>query len=400
MLFEVRSVSSANEILVDLIDARDASDARAQIEARGCMVTSIGQQSVWKQKDYQQKSSIRKHGALTLFSQELLALLTAGLTIVEALEALLEKEQSSGTHALLSRLLTGLREGKRFSSVLAEQTDVFPPLFVGMIHTAEGTSDLPRSLARYIEYDQRLEIVRNKVISSSIYPLILLCVGGTVSFFLIGYVVPKFSEVYQDTGRSLPLMSQLLLEWGQFVSKHTLSILLSTFLIIGATITGMYRQYLNGNLRRLIHKVPKIGERVKIYELSRLYLTLGMLLEGGVTITSALGTARNMMSDEMREQISCAIKEIESGSPLSITFERYKLATPISLRMLRVGERSGELGLMLTQSAAFYDNEINRWIDHFTRAFEPILMAVIGLIVGTIVVLLYMPIFDLAGSLS
>lgn len=400
MLFEVRSVSSANEILVDLIDARDASDARAQIEARGCMVTSVGQQSVWKQKDHQQKSSIRKHGALTLFSQELLALLTAGLTIVEALEALLEKEQNSATHALLSRLLTGLREGKRFSSVLAEQTDVFPPLFVGMIHTAEGTSDLPRSLARYIEYDQRLEIVRNKVISSSIYPLILLCVGGTVSFFLIGYVVPKFSEVYQDTGRSLPLMSQLLLEWGQFVSKHTLSILLSTFLIIGATITGMYHQYLNGNLRRLIHKVPKIGERVKIYELSRLYLTLGMLLEGGVTITSALETARNMMSDEMREQISCAIKEIESGSPLSIAFERYKLATPISLRMLRVGERSGELGLMLTQSAAFYDNEINRWIDHFTRAFEPILMAVIGLIVGTIVVLLYMPIFDLAGSLS
>jgi len=335
-----------------------------------------------------------------LFSQELLALLTAGLSIVEGLEALLEKEANDGTRSILTRLLSGLREGKRFSQVLAEQPELFPPLYVGIVKAAEGTSDLPRSLTRFIDYQQRIDAVRSKVISAAIYPVILLVVGGGVALFLIAYVVPKFAEVYQGAGRDMPWMSQVMLDWGQFAATHTSGLLGSIAVALILLILSVRHALAQGGFARLVARIPGIGERVRIYELSRLYLTLGMLLEGGIPIVSAMETVQGMVSANIKSSLQSATTTIQSGAQLSNAFENSRLTTPISLRMLRVGERSGELGSMLTQSASFYDGEITRWIDRFTRTFEPILMAVIGVIVGGIVVLLYMPIFDLAGSLS
>ena len=125
-----------------------------------------------------------------------------------------------------------------------------------------------------------------------------------------------------------------------------------------------------------------------------------MLAEGGITIVQAISTVQAMVSPRMQASLQQARADVEAGQPLSSAFERHQLTTPISLRMLRVGERTGDMGPMLTQSAAFYDGEISRWIERFTRTFEPLLMAAIGLVVGAIVILLYMPIFDLAGDIS
>jgi general secretion pathway protein F len=125
-----------------------------------------------------------------------------------------------------------------------------------------------------------------------------------------------------------------------------------------------------------------------------------MLLEGGISIVAAIDTVQDMVTVPLRANLVAAKQKIQSGLALSSAFDAHGLSTPISLRMLRVGERSGELGQMLTQSATFYDGEISRWIERFMRMFEPLLMTGIGLIVGVIVVLLYMPIFDLAGGMT
>ncbi|HEX8612581.1 MAG TPA: type II secretion system F family protein [Telluria sp.] len=395
MQFAVRTLAPDLSISSQVVDAQDEADARRQCEARGLFVSAV--------EPVRAAGLRRSRGAslsLVLFSQELLALLTAGLGIVEALEALLEKETSVSTRNVLERLLGGLREGKRFSSVLADQPDLFSPLYIGIVRAAEGTSDLPRSLARYIDYQQRIDVVRSKIVSAAIYPVILLLVGGGVSMFLITYVVPRFAEVYQGAGRNLPWMSQMLLGWGQFASSHTTLLLGGLAALVACLVLLWRRLTRNGGLARLVTRLPGIGERVRIYELSRLYLTLGMLSEGGITIVNAIDTVQAMVSTSMRASLAAARTSIESGLPLSSAFEANSLTTPISLRMLRVGERTGDMGPMLTQSAAFYDGEISRWIDRFTRTFEPLLMAAIGLVVGAIVVLLYMPIFDLAGDMS
>jgi general secretion pathway protein F len=391
MQYEVRALTADSVVAQLSVDALDEADARRQVEARGLFVSAI-----------RRRGGARTGGgiSLVLFSQELLALLSAGLGVVEALEALLEKETSPALANVLGRLLAGLREGKRFSSVLAEQGDRFPPLYIGIVKAAEGTSDLPRSLSRYIDYQQRIDAVRSKIVSAAIYPMILLLVGGGVSGFLITYVVPRFAEVYQGAGRNLPFMSRLLLSWGQFAANHTALLLAGLGALAAVLVLGARHVLARGGIAGVLARLPGLGERVRIYELSRLYLTLGMLTEGGIPIVHAIDTVQAMVSPAVRAGLQQARAAVESGLPLSSAFAANGLTTPISLRMLRVGERTGDMGPMLTQSAAFYDGEISRWIDRFTRTFEPLLMAAIGLVVGAIVVLLYMPIFDLAGDMS
>lgn len=394
MQFAVRSLAPDLSITRVVVDALNEADARQQVEARGLFVSEI-------EADYSPGLS-RQRGKLSvlLFSQELLALLTAGLGIVEGLDALLGKELNTASRDILERLLANLRDGKRFSSALAGYPELFPPLYVGMVRAAEETSDLPRALARYIEYQQRIDVIRAKIVSASIYPVVLLCVGGTVTVFLIAYVVPRFAVVYQGTGRTLPWLSEMMLDWGQFAATHGTAF---ATVVAGATVAiviAVRRQARRGAIGRLLSRLPGIGQRVRLHELSRLYLTLGMLNEGGVTIINAIETVESMVSASLRESLAAARSAIRGGTSLSEAFEANGLITPISLRMLRVGERTGEMGKMLTQSATFYDGEISRWVDRFTRTFEPLLMAAIGLVVGAIVILLYMPIFDLAGDMQ
>jgi len=242
--------------------------------------------------------------------------------------------------------------------------------------------------------------LRSRMISAAIYPAILLVVGAAVTLFLMAYVVPRFAGVYQGSGRALPWLSQLLLDWGEFAGQHAGAVL---GVLVALALAGVW--WLRGVLRSgrwiaVLTRLPGVGERVRIIELSRLYLTTGMLLEGGIPILTALDVVGDAVSPTTRNALADARRIIADGGPLSQAFEHSGLATPIALRMLRVGERSGQMGAMLTRSALFYEGESARWMERFSKVFEPALMTAIGLLVGLIVVLLYLPIFDLAGSLQ
>ncbi len=399
MRFQVRALSPDNLIETHTVDAADADEAGRLLQQQRLQPLSIkaaGGVGATGSAGWSGRSTF----SLLLFSAELLALLEAGLSLVEAFEALLEKESSPVSRAVLGRLTGDLREGLRFSAALARQPDVFPPLYVGIVRAAEGTSDLPRALSRYIDYQTRLDTVRNRMVSAAIYPAILLVVGGGVTFFLMGYVVPRFSGVYQGSGRPLPWLSQLLLDWGQFVGQHA-GLVFGCLLAVALGVGYWLRRFVrSGRWIVFLTRLPGIGERVRIIELSRLYLTTGMLLEGGIPILTALDIVGNAVSPTTREALLAARRIISDGGTLSQAFDSSRLATPIALRMLRVGERSGQMGAMLTRSALFYEGESARWIERFTKVFEPVLMTAIGLLVGLIVILLYMPIFDLAGTLQ
>ena len=359
MQYDVRALSPDNLMSQFIVDAHDEADARRQVVARGLCATSVKPAGRSIKNAFSQKNTGSRL-SLVLFSQELLALLTAGLSIVECLEALLEKEASDASRSILTRLLSGLREGKRFSAVLSEQSDLFPPLYIGIVKAAEGTSDLPRSLTRYIDYQQRIDIVRAKIISAAIYPMILLLVGGGVSLFLIGYVVPRFAEVYKGAGRDLPWLSKVLLDWGQFAGAHT-TMMVSSIIVGLLLIVATVRHFLSsGGMARLIYRLPGIGERARIYELSRLYLTLGMLLEGGISIVPAMETVHGMVSANIKQGLRKATESIQSGTPLSSAFEANQLTTPISLRMFNI--RTPCLGISAANSPAKVPRSLCRHI--------------------------------------
>jgi general secretion pathway protein F len=397
MQFEVRALSSDNRLQTLLIDAADTAAARKAVEARQLRVVSL---KLRRSAAGGGSRSGRGTFSLVMFSQELLALLEAGLSLVEALEGLIEKENAPVPRAVMEALNSRIREGAKLSDAVALQPEHFPQLFVGIVRAAERTSDLPQALRRYIDYQTRLDSVRSRIISATIYPSVLFTVGGLVAIFLMTYVVPKFAAVYKDSGRDMPWMSKLLLSWGELLGNHTTLVVSALLVLIAAAVFTVRKYNREGRWAQLARKIPGISERAHILELSRLYLTMGMLLEGGIPVVMTLDMVESAVSAETRVRLQRARAEISNGEPLSTGFENNELTTPIALRMLRVGERSGQLGTMLMRSAQFYEGESSRWIERFSKVFEPVMMAIIGVVIGVIIVLLYMPIFDLAGSLQ
>ena len=237
--------------------------------------------------------------------------------MIEALDVLIDKEPVGTARSVLTRLAAHVGEGQRLSSALAQQPDVFPPLFVGIVQSAESTSDLPRAVARYIGYETRLDALRSKVVSATIYPAILMVVGGGVAAFLLGYVVPRFATVFQGSRHPLPWATQQLLDWGQFAGAHTVPLLVGALAVVGTIAWWALRHIRSGAWWQLLSVIPGTRPRLELLELSRLYLTLGMLLEGGLPITNALDLARSVLPAGRRLQVDGVKRHIEQGGSLS-----------------------------------------------------------------------------------
>jgi general secretion pathway protein F len=370
MKFEVRALKSGAVVSLEL-DTPTIEDARRLATEQELEVLSVTRRHTpWAR---------RRKFDLSLFSEELAELLDA----------------SSDIH---QELLRAMREGHAFSVALEKMPDAFPALYVGLIRAAEKTSDLKGALQRYLEYSGRLDGLRNKIVSALIYPAILLTVGGGVVVFLLTFVVPRFSSVYRGTGKQLPLMSQLLLDWGAFASAHARELGLAALVLLAAGAALLFRAHRQGTLERLIGLLPGVRQRVHLFRLSRLYLTVGTLLNGGMPFVQALTLAQGVVGGSHRTQLLATIASLRQGASISASLEQHQLTTAVSSHLLRAGEGTGRMGDLFIRAGRYHDHELGRWVERFSKSFEPILMAVIGIVIGGIVILLYMPIFDLAGS--
>jgi general secretion pathway protein F len=392
MRFELTTIAPAGTVERIHFQAPDQSTAVRQLEVRGHTVLSVR-----ASRSFGVAWPGSERFPVSLFSQELRVLLTAGLPLVEALDTLAQKERSDGSRAVLERLSAVLREGLTLSTAMQEFPHVFSPLYVAMVRTSERTSDLSSALERYVAYDAQLEAIRKRVANASIYPLLLVAVGGLVSLFLLLYVVPRFAHIYAERGGDLPLFSRLLLNFGQAMNAHGALAVAAFIALVSATVF-LGRRY-RTQLADAFWRLPAIGERLKVYQLARFYRTVGMLLRGGMPLVPALDMGGELLHPLLRIRLVAASRAISEGNGVSKSMDASGLTTPVALRMLAVGEKSGDMGAMLEHIAGFHDEELARWVDWFTRLFEPILMALIGLAVGIIVILMYMPIFELAGNL-
>ncbi len=396
MRFQLKAVSPEGRVESLDLHGMDEASAVQQAESRGYTVLAVhrggGLNLPWR--------GGAERFPLVLFSQELLVLLQAGLPLVEAIETLAERERRSEFRALLERICATVRQGSTLSAALEQSAQAFPPLYVATVRASEKTSDLAPALARFVGYQNQLDAIRKRLVNASIYPMLLLGVGGIVTLFLLVYVVPRFSHIYEERGVNLPLFSRLLVAWGRLIEGNGV---LALGLIAAAVVGALYALRdigVRSRIEALLWRAPGIGERLKLYQLARFYRTIGMLIRGGMPLVPALQMGRELLHPILRDRLGAASRAISEGRTVSASMEENGLTTAVALRMLAVGEQSGNMGEMMDKIAAFHDEEISRWVDWFTRMFEPILMAVIGLVIGGIVVLMYMPIFELAGSLQ
>ncbi len=396
MRFELKGITLDGR--VDRLDlqAIDETSARDQAASLGYSVLAIHPRvdisTLWQ-----------RHGErfpVLLFSQELLVLLNAGLPLVVAIEALTEKERHPSVRTVLERIAGALRQGLSLSAALELLPGTFGALYIATVRASERTSDLGPALVRYVAYQSQVDAIRKRLINASIYPALLIFAGGIVSLFLLLYVVPRFGKIYAERGTDLPWTSKLLLYWGQAVEGNAL-LVTGTLAALGMALWYVLRlPQVRAGFESLLWRLPVIGEHMKVYQLARFYRTIGMLLRGGMPLVAALDMGAELLHPVLRERLARASLAISEGRTVSESMEINGLTTPIALRLLSVGEQSGNMGEMMDRTALFHDEEISRWVDWFTRLFEPILMGMIGIVIGGIVILMYMPIFELAGSLK
>ena len=395
MLYRVTALGSQGQIVSLEVEAIDLDAVRRQAESRRLRVLSAtprGRHSL--------NVLLRRRFPLALFTQELLALLSAGIGIVESLDTLSSKSENPDDAAVMSGVLRGLHEGLPLSDALERFPDAFPTLYVTSVRASERTGDLTDAMSRYLAYDAAAQAIRGKVISASMYPVMLLAVGTLVTLFLLGYVVPRFSLVYRDISTELPFLSRLLMNWGDTVADQPLTVLGVPVIAAVALIALLLKLSATGWLRRMLWRVPSVGPRVRLYQLARCYRTLGMLLNGGIALPKAMEMTAGLLGDSLRDGLEHARRLVVDGRKFSEAVEAGGLVTPVAIRMLRVGEHSGRLGEMMERIAIFLEEEVARSIEWFLKLFEPMLMLLIGLVIGVIVLLLYMPIFEIAGSVK
>lgn len=336
-----------------------------------------------------------------LFCRELAALVSAGVSLIEALETLREQRQHQHHDvAVIGDLIATMREGRSLSEAMKGFPDTFPALLVASVSASEQTGELLIALERYLRYHEQVGALRSKIVSASLYPAALLIAGLAVGIFLLCYLVPRFSDVYSGIQTDLPLASRLLIQWGGWAGNNTFSVLLGVVLFSAILFFGLRQPAVQQRLLIMLQKNQWIGGQVRLMQLTRFYRSLGLLFQGGVPVLKALRMARSLLPLEMQQAVDAAIAQVSRGWSLSAALQEGNLTTPVALRLLGVGERNGQLAEMLEQTATFHDQEVSLSIERFSRLFEPLLMVIIGGVIGGIVVLLYLPIFELAGGLQ
>lgn len=395
MQFNVRTYhASSGEVAERIVEGTSAAAVQQALDDEGVTSLSI--------KPVVQKRLLRAKPAFNvlLFCEELRALLSSGMSLVEAIDTLCTKDAPEARRAVLFDIKQSLLEGKPFSGALEANAFAFPQLLVASIRASERSSRVEQALDEYIGYEKVGDELARKIVSAAVYPSLVIAFGLAVSIFMLSYVVPRFAKVYDDFSDSISAPTQVLMMVGQFLGEHVVLLLLA---IAGTVILGVVL-YKNGKLKlfllKTLGRLKFVNYYLRLYQMARIYQTISMLLKGGYTLIDSILLARNLAFQAgLQHQVTSARLAIMEGKRLSTAFAESGLTDTVTQRLLTVGERSGDLCKIMDIISHSYRQEFTLFIERATKMAEPILLMTVGIFIGAIVIMMYMPIFDLAGGI-
>jgi type IV pilus assembly protein PilC len=397
--FKVRAATQEGRVVSREVQANSRQELGTQLEREGLYLIEARPKGLGY-------SAIRtghrrvKPGEFLIFNQGLVALLRAGMPVLECFDTLLHRSLSPYFSEAIQETVREIQGGQSISEAMKTRPDVFPPLYTASISAGERTGDLIPTISSYIEYLRRIEAIKKRVVSSVTYPAILVAVSILVLIFLVTYVVPTFAKMYLDTGAELPLPTRVLIALTMLAKNNFWTSLLAVFaLALGLryflrTETG--RAYID----RVKLAFPRLGGIYREYAVAKFSRTLGMVLNSGMPIIPSLEMTRGVLNNTVLEsKLDRVIVRAKEGESVTNAMAEVDLMPEISLRMLAVGERSASLPAILKDIADFHDEEVDHSVKILTNLIEPALMIIMGLVIGTIVVLLYLPIFMLGQAI-
>ncbi len=375
--------------------AADVEELRRELEGRGYLVLGLAEK----------KSAARRGGYhakdFLLFNQEFATLVKAGMPILQSLEILHKRTEKPRFRSALEAVIQDIKGGTSLSDSLAKHPAFFSTLYTATVRAGEASGALVDVLKRFITYQKKMIAVLSKLKMSLAYPIFLVVTLIAVLALFFLYVIPNFTQMYSDQGGSLPLLTSLLIAFTGMLAR------LAPFILAAMIAAGfglaLWRKTEAGRntIDGLKLRMPLVRSLVSQYLLAQITRTLATVLRGGIPLVQALDTTSGVISNSIMSRKLTEVRSlVTEGVSLADAIERTRLAPDMTVRMIEVGESSGDLPEMLEDIADFYDQEVENTLSTLTTMIEPVLMLCMGAVMAVIVVALYLPIFEMGARLK
>ena len=388
-------------ITEESVISTDGAAARAEFERRGAHVFEVRTRAgLFGMRASRRRGKI-KMAAFLIFNQELVALLRAGLPILRSIELLLERQSDPTWKEVLTDIRDRITSGASLSDAILAQGDLFPRLYPTSIKAGEKSGELEPVLRRYLKYQKTMVALQRKMISTLIYPALLIAVSAGLITILMTVVIPKFTEFFSEFGTELPLLTRLVIGTASWIRDHIIILLVAVAAVVffsrrwGATEKG--REFFHAQVLRL----PFVGGIFRRFAISQFTRSLATLLSGGTPLVPALETASEAVGNfHVSKKIASTVPKVREGRELWWALEETGLMTNLAIEMIKVGESSGALEEMLNSVSEFYDDEIDAQLARLVAFVEPAVLVVMGAVIATILLAVYLPLFTILSKMK
>ena len=377
------------------IEAEDQQAAAQMLMDRGLMVISMRAATGRKAGKKRRQGKVKSQD-LVVFTRQLATMMDAGLPLVQTMTALEEQMDNEIFKPVLRRVTEQVEQGQSFSQALSEHPRVFSKLFVCMVEAGETGGLLAEILDRLASYLESSARLKKKVKSAMSYPVIVCFIALSIALFLIVKVIPIFAGIYKDFGAALPTPTQILIDFSDFVRAYFI------MTIAGLVAAGYgvmkFKKTKRGTalFDRTILKLPVFGKLIHKVAISRFSRTFAALLRSGVPILETLRIVGQSAGNTVVERaVEKTASSIERGDNLAVALGQHPIFPPMLVRMVSAGEQTGKVDVMLEKISDFYDEEIEATLSGLTSLIEPLLIVFLGVVVGSIVICMFLPIFKL-----
>lgn len=402
-VYEYKALTSKGRTKSGIIDAESAFSARQRLRESGIFPTEVREIGGENPPPSMNKTLTRIHvfsrikaSEIAMMTRQLTTLLSAGFPLVNAIQALIPQTRSHAFRKIISRIKDGIEEGSSFAGALALYPNVFSAVYINMVRAGESSGTLDIVLERLADISEKQQALAHRIRSALAYPVLMSMIGALVLFLLLAFIVPTITAIFEDMNQVLPAPTRFLIAFSSLLKSYWWGLLLMIIGLIAAFKS--IRKTRRGNFwfDKMALTLPLTGPLVKKLAIARFSRTLSSLLENGVPMLAALEIVKNIVGNSLLSgTIDSAAREVERGRDLGTVLASNGTFPNLAIQMIQVGEQSGKLEVMLNKIADVYENEAESSIVGMTSLLEPIIILVMGVVVGFIVLAICLPIFEM-----
>ncbi len=333
---------------------------------------------------------------VTIFSRQLASLIKSGVPILRGLRIIADQSDNLAFRKILNEIQSQVTEGKALSDILPRHPKVFPPLYVAMVRSGETSGTLQEVLMRIADYRQKQEQMLSQVRAALAYPAIMAVTGIGTIIFMLTFVMPRLMRIFSKIGQDLPFPTQLLIATSEHLQKGWLGIVIGVIVLVFLLKQTTRSKTQRLALSRLKLQIPFWGAFILKNELARFNRTLELLLKSSISILKAIRVAIPVLdNDAIKEELAQCSKDLEEGGSFGKSLEKSKLFPGFMTSLIAVGEESGRLDEALSEIASSYERDTDETLKILTSLLEPVIILLMGLIVGFIVIAMLLPVFQM-----